>query len=65
MAMLADYCEDPVRLSDPKEINLTEVMNLAIEQGMDFKAVALQPDQDRVDCGSAAEYAAAKRLLWD
>ena len=65
MAMLADYCEDPVRLSNPKEINLTEVMNLAIEQGMDFKAVALQPGQDRVDCGSVAEYSAARRLKWD
>ena len=65
MAMLADYCEDPVRLSNPKELNLTEVMNLAIEQGMDFKAVALQPGQDRVDCGSVAEYSAARRLKWD
>jgi hypothetical protein len=32
---------------------------------MDFKAVAIQPDHERVDCGSAAEYAAAKRLRWD
>ena len=65
MALLADYCEDPVRLSQPKEINLTEVINAAIAHGMDFKAVALQPNQQRVDCGSAQEYAVAKRLQWD
>ena len=65
MAFLGDYCEDPQRLSQPTEINLTEIINLAISQGMDFKAVALQPDHVRVDCGSAAEYAAARRLWWE
>jgi len=65
MALLADYCEDPQRLLRPAEINLTEVINLAIREGMDFKAAALQPDQKRVDCGSAAEYSAARSLSWD
>ncbi len=65
MTLLRDYTEDPQRLSNPTEINLTEVINLAISHGMDFKAVALQPDQKRVDCGSASEYQAARRLNWD
>lgn len=65
MSFLADYCEDPIRLQNPKEINLTEVINMAISRGMDFKAVALQPEQKRVDCGSVAEYSAARRLQWD
>ena len=65
MGFLADYCEDPARLENPKEINLTEVINKAISIGMDFKAVALQPDQQRVDCGSVSEYQTARRLEWD
>ena len=65
MAFLDDYCQNPNRLANPKEINLTEIINLAIENGMDFKAVALQPGQARVDCGSAEEYAAARRLRWE
>ncbi len=65
MSMIADYCEDPVRLSQPKEINLTEIIMSAIDRGIEFKAVALQPGQSRVDCGSAVEYAAAKRMNWE
>jgi len=65
MGLLLDYCQNPMRLAKPKEINLTEIINLAIDQEMEFKAVALQPGQERVDCGSAAEYEAARRLRWD
>lgn len=65
MGLLAEYCEDPVRLIRPEEIGLTEIIEVAIGQGMDFKAVALQAGQKRVDCGSAAEYAQARRLDWD
>jgi UTP-glucose-1-phosphate uridylyltransferase len=65
MQLINDYSQNPVRLAMPREINLTEIINLAIEQGMEFKAVALQPGQDRVDCGSAEEYKAAMRLRWD
>ena len=65
MAFLDEYCRNPDRLAAAKEINLTEIINLAIEQRMEFKAVALQPGQQRVDCGSAAEYEGAKRLRWD
>lgn|GEM_PF-676927 len=65
MGFLADYTEDPVRLENPKEINLTEVINKALSIGMDFKAVALQGEQKRVDCGSVAEYQAARRLMWE
>lgn len=65
MELINDYCQNPARLAMPKEINLTETINLAIEQGMEFKAAALQPAQERVDCGSAEEYLAAKRLQWE
>jgi UTP--glucose-1-phosphate uridylyltransferase len=65
MAFLAEYCRDPDRLAISKEINLTEIINLAIQNGMEFKAVALQPGQERVDCGSAAEYETARRRRWD
>ncbi len=65
MELVNSYCQNPKRLAQPKEINLTEIINMAIDQGLDFKAVALQPGHERVDCGSAAEYEAAKRLRWD
>jgi len=65
MAYIGDYCSDPVRLANPKEIFLTEIINAAIALGMDYKAVALQPGQERIDCGGVAEYEAAKRMRWN
>jgi len=65
MSFITDYCEDPVRLSQPAEINLTEIINSAVSKGMDFRAVAVQPGQERVDCGSVQEYATARKMDWD
>lgn len=65
MRLIGEFCQNPARLELPKEIFLTEIINLAIEQGMEFKAVALQPGQQRVDCGSSNEYEDALRLKWD
>lgn len=47
------------------EIGITEAMQAAINAGMDFKGVALQPGQQRVDCGTPEEYRDARRLHWD
>lgn len=46
------------------EINVTEVMAAAANEGFEFKAVALQPGQQRVDCGTPQDYIEARRLHW-
>lgn len=65
MGFIEEYCENPQRLAAQKEIYLTEIINLAVDEGMGFKTVALQPGQERVDCGSTDEYRKAMRLEWD
>jgi dTDP-glucose pyrophosphorylase len=54
------------RLQQPTgEVNLSGLMHQAIQNGVDLKAIALQPGQERVDCGTPEEYAEAHRLPWD
>ena len=48
-----------------REVGMTELLNVLIAQGADLRAIALQPDQRRFDCGSAEEYALARREVWD
>ncbi|MGV3617529.1 MAG: sugar phosphate nucleotidyltransferase [Fimbriimonas sp.] len=64
LAFLRDYVEAhlPHRTG---EIGVTEIISAAIAAGMEFKAVALQPGQQRVDCGTPEEYAQARWLNWD
>jgi UTP-glucose-1-phosphate uridylyltransferase len=64
MSYLMHYCGDPLVLSRPGEVNLTRVLMAAIADGADMKAVALQPGQTRVDCGSPEEYDNARRMQW-
>ena len=47
------------------EIGMTDFLNRVIEEGGDLRAIALLPDQRRVDCGSPAEYERARREPWD
>jgi len=47
------------------DLPLPPVMAAAIANGFTLKAVALQPDQERVDCGTPEEYSDARRLPWD
>ena len=47
------------------EVSLTEGVNAAVDRGYDIKAVALQPDQERIDCGSAVEYRCAQEIHWE
>lgn len=57
---------DAVGLAEASgEIGLTQILMQAIAGGTDLKAVALQGEQQRVDCGSPEEYSAARRLPWD
>jgi UTP-glucose-1-phosphate uridylyltransferase len=63
LAYLNAYVSENGERND--EINLTEAIVGAIERGFEFKAVALQPGQQRVDCGTPEEYAEARRLSWD
>jgi UTP-glucose-1-phosphate uridylyltransferase len=65
MQFLGDYVLAHDRADRAAEIDLTGAINAMIESGMDFRAVALQPDQERVDCGNPEEYAAARRLPWN
>ncbi len=65
MSFLSDYRANTVDRDAKGEINLSQALNQAIEQGMDLKAVALQDGQERVDCGSVDEYSAARRMNWD
>lgn len=64
LAFLGDYVGQnlPHRSN---EITATEAIAAAIAAGMDFKAVALQPGQQRVDCGTPEEYAQARWLNWE
>jgi UTP-glucose-1-phosphate uridylyltransferase len=48
-----------------REITLSDVVAEAIARGQDIRAVPLQPEQVRVDCGSPEEYMQARRLFWD
>lgn len=59
-AFLSEYCGE-----HPGEVGLTEVINAALAERADFRAIALQPDQRRVDCGSPEEYQTALRERWD
>jgi hypothetical protein len=52
-------------LASVKEISLAALLQRGIAEGFEIKAVALQPDQSRVDCGTPEEYAEARRLPWD
>ena len=48
-----------------REIGLSDGLSRAIEKGFDIRAAALQPDQERIDCGSAVEYRNAGEIHWD
>ncbi len=63
MAFFDEYCHRSG--SADCEVSLTEGVNAAIEHGFDIKAVALQPDQERIDCGSAVEYRCAQEIHWE
>lgn len=64
MAFISEYVgQHPPQ--EGRELGLTEVLQYAIAQGFDLKAVPLQPGQTRIDCGSPEEYAAARWLQWD
>jgi len=47
------------------DLPLPPVMAAALRNGFNMKAVALQPDQERVDCGTPEEYSVAVRMNWD
>ncbi len=65
LAFLTDECCKRADCEGPGEIGLSEGLAKAIEKGFDIKAAALQPDQERIDCGSAVEYRNAKEIHWD
>lgn len=46
------------------EIGLTEILEDAILNGADIKAVALQPGHERVDCGDPEAYRIARGMPW-
>ncbi len=46
------------------ELGLTPVLNAALEEGFDLKAVALGPEMRRVDVGTPEEYEVAQTIRW-
>jgi UTP-glucose-1-phosphate uridylyltransferase len=65
LAFLTEQCTKHADCGDEGEIGLTEGLAKAIVAGFDIKAVCLQPDQERIDCGSAVEYRNAQEIHWD
>jgi UTP-glucose-1-phosphate uridylyltransferase len=65
LAFLTDECARRAEGITLSEIGLSEGISSAITQGFDIKAAALQPDQERIDCGSAVEYRNAGEIRWD
>jgi len=65
LSFLTDECARRAELDAPADIGLTEGISQALENGFDIKAAALQPDQERIDCGSAVEYKNAGEIHWD
>lgn len=65
MKFAVAYVANPDRENEKGEISLTNMINAAILEGMNFKIVPLQGTQQRVDCGSVEEYLAAAQLSWD
>ena len=62
---LMAFLSDAVRGHDGAgELGMTPVLNAALEEGFDLKAVALAPETRRVDVGTPEEYEEAKRLCW-
>lgn len=60
MARLAEVYDEERRDNPTGEISLSVLLQRLIPEGMDLKAVALQPGQERVDCGTPEEYAVAR-----
>jgi dTDP-glucose pyrophosphorylase len=48
-----------------QELAIPTVLARAVAEGADIRAVALQSDQERLDCGSPEEYREAVRRPWD
>jgi dTDP-glucose pyrophosphorylase len=63
MGFLAEYLA--AHGNEGREVTLTEVIQAAIAQGIDIRAVPLAPGQERHDCGSPEEYEQARRARWD
>lgn len=61
LSFFGEYATE--RPDQPGEFGLTEVIQAAIEAGLDVKAVALQTDQPRIDIGDPAGYRAARQWL--
>jgi hypothetical protein len=62
MAFLSD---ETMSIPAGQELAIPTVLAKAIVQGADIRAVPLQPDQRRVDCGTPEEYLDAQRERWD
>jgi UTP--glucose-1-phosphate uridylyltransferase len=56
MSLLADLYN---LHSGAVEVKLTDLFVEGIQKGIDLRGVALQPGQQRIDCGTPEEYAAA------
>jgi UTP-glucose-1-phosphate uridylyltransferase len=61
LAFISDFAGEWV---GEGELSLAEVLNAAIGQGFDLKAVALQPGQTRLDCGDPEGYRRARLFDW-
>lgn len=53
------------RRASESQITLVSLLKRALEEGFDIKAVALQPQHERVDCGKSVDYRCAVEMKWD
>ena len=64
LAFLLGECQKRGDCVEEDGLSLTAGLSEAITHGFDIKAAALQPNQERIDCGSAVEYRNAKEIQW-
>ncbi|RYG23988.1 hypothetical protein EON82_12250 [bacterium] len=62
--LMAFLSEQVQAHTGPGELGMTAVINAALAEGFDLKAVALQEGMRRVDVGTPEEYEEALRLRW-
>ncbi len=62
--LMAFLSETVARFEGPGELGMTAVLNAALEEGFDLKAVALGSEMRRVDVGTPEEYEEALQLRW-
>lgn len=65
LAFLMEECQERAHCAEEEGLSLSDGLSRAVEKGFDIRAATLQPNQERIDCGSAVEYRNAQEILWE